>query len=97
MNIKKDTKNLQALLNENRDSKNGDIAIREFHKMHEYIIKLEAKTENLIIDIVSDCDQPYMKWWYDLSDCKTDDIIIKSGVRKPITEDKIKELYKSYR
>jgi hypothetical protein len=53
MNIRKDTKNLQMLLDDNRKHKNGTDAIKEFHKMHEYIIKLEAKVENLTIAIVS--------------------------------------------
>tara|TARA_R110002096_G_scaffold45503_3_gene122137 strand:- start:608 stop:925 length:318 start_codon:yes stop_codon:yes gene_type:complete len=58
MNIRNDTKNLQMLLDDNRKHKNGTDAIKEFHKMHEYIIKLEAKVENLTIDSVrvSDLD-----------------------------------------
>ena len=53
MNIRNDTKNLQTLLDDNRNHKNGTDAIKEFHKMHEYIIKLEAKVENLTIAVVS--------------------------------------------
>lgn len=49
MNVKKDTKNLQKILYENRAHKNGNNAIKEFHKMHEYIIKLESKVENLTL------------------------------------------------
>lgn len=53
MNIRKDTKNLQTILDKNRAHKNGNNAIKEFHKMHEYIIKLEAKVENLALCAVS--------------------------------------------
>ena len=54
MNIRKDTKNLQAILDKNRTKKNGESAIKEFHKMHEYIIKLEAKVENLALSDVGE-------------------------------------------
>jgi hypothetical protein len=34
-----------------------------------------------------------MNWWYDLSDYKTDELIMKHNMRKPIKEDKILEVY----
>lgn len=35
-----------------------------------------------------------MNWWYDLSDYKTDELIMKHKMRKPIREEKIIEVYK---
>ncbi len=35
-----------------------------------------------------------MNWWYDLSDYKTDELIIKHKMRKPIREERIIEVYK---
>lgn len=47
MNVKKDAKTVIAVLYANWYNKDGDIAVKEFHKMHEYILHLEAKVSNL--------------------------------------------------
>lgn len=36
-----------------------------------------------------------MNWWYNMSDYKTDGLIMKHKMRKPIREEKIIEVYKA--
>lgn len=35
-----------------------------------------------------------MNWWYDISDYKTEELIMKYNMKKPIKEEKILEVYK---
>jgi hypothetical protein len=93
MNTRKDTKNLQAILDKNRAKKNGESAIKEFHKMHEYIIKLEAKVENLALSAVVNW-LPFEEGNYELFTqlakkkkllkCYDDGTIIKDGEKEPL-------------
>lgn len=42
---------------------------------------------------VSSISEIAMNWWYDLSDYKTNELIMKHKMRKPIREEKIIEVY----
>jgi hypothetical protein len=54
----------------------------------------EEKTSELnISDVSGSISEIAMNWWYDLSDYKTDELIMKHNMRKPIKEDKILEVY----
>ena len=44
-------------------------------------------------DVSGSISEIAMNWWYDLSDYKTDEFIMKHNMRKPIKEDKILEVY----
>jgi len=63
-------------------------------------MKLEEQNLNephkpqLNIDAVSgSISEIAIEWWYNLSDYKTDELIIKHNMRKPIKEAKIIEVY----
>lgn len=38
-------------------------------------------------------DKDYMIWWWNISDSKTEDLILKYDMRKPIKEEKIQEVF----
>lgn len=57
----------------------------------------QSKVKELNIPDVSDILPDYMEWWYNLGDHQIEDIILKSGVKKPISDKDIESLHRSYR
>ena len=53
----------------------------------------EEKGNGVLADVSGSISEIAMNWWYDLSDYKTDELIMKHNMRKPIKEDKILEVY----
>jgi hypothetical protein len=53
----------------------------------------EEKGNGVLADVSGSISEIAMNWWYDLSDYKTDELIMKYNMRKPIKEDKILEVY----
>ena len=55
---------------------------------------MKIKNENLNIgDTTSSISDIAMNWWHDLSDYKTDELIMKHKMTKPIREEKIIQVY----
>lgn len=53
----------------------------------------EEKGNGVLADVSGSISEIAMNWWYDLSDYKADELIMKHNMRKPIKEDKILEVY----
>jgi hypothetical protein len=53
----------------------------------------EEKGNGVLADVSGSISEIAMNWWYGLSDYKTDELIMKHNMRKPIKEDKILEVY----
>jgi hypothetical protein len=53
----------------------------------------EEKGNGVLADVSGSISEIAMNWWYDLSDYKTDELIMKHNMRKPIKQDKILEVY----
>lgn len=56
----------------------------------------QSQVKELKTPDVSDIVPNYMEWWYDLDDNQIDDIIMESGIKKPIRDKDIEALYRIY-